>query len=392
MKNLVFVRLSLLGLLLSASACSDSASVGAVRFALDTLPNDRVVARNADVTGPPRWRLVERLRLGSALEEGPSLFGAIGGLAIGDGGEIYVLDSQAAEVRAFSADGTFLRSFGGGGEGPGELANPTGLVWGPEGDLWVLNWSNARYSSYTPSTGEVGREPRRRVSFAQFPWPGRFDVSGRLVDIGLDGAGRTAALRLGEDFVPSDTITLPQPYDDALVTFSRGGQMIASMPEPFAPQPVWAPRPRGGIVVGEGRAYRLHRISFGGDTTLTVEVDRPLAPVAPEEADSAMARFRQMAESLGGATPDRQPSSRETKPAHGGLFVDDQDRTWVVAILPGGLRRWDLFAPDGRLLGQVESDASAGYRLPAVRGSLVAMATEVDGVPSVIVYEMVEGD
>ncbi len=386
----ILTRLGLVGLLVMATACSDGAPAGGEAFVLDTLESGRVVARNADVVGPPRWRLVERLRLGSATEEGPFLFGGIGGVAIGEGGEVYVLDDQAAEIRAFSADGDFLRAFGGSGEGPGELASPTGLVWGPEGDLWVLNWSNARYSSFEPATGEVRREPRRQVGYAEFPWPGMFDASGHLVDVGLDAEGLTAALRLDTAFAPSDTLRLPEPYEDGRVTFSRDGRMIAAMPQPFAAQPVWAPRPQGGIVIGEARDYRLHRVSFDGDTTLTIELDRVPAPVTPEEADSAMAMFRRMAESLGDATPSRQPSPRATKPAHGAVFVDEQDRMWVAATLPGGLRRWDLFGPDGRLLGQVESDGPVGYRILAVRGSLLAMTLELDGVPSVVVYEMVE--
>jgi hypothetical protein len=113
-----------------------------------------------------------------------------------------------------------------------------------------------------------------------------------------------------------------------------------------------------------------------------MELDRPPAAVTRAEADSALAAFRNVAEMAGGARPEREPRVANHKPAHGAVFVDDQDRTWVAS----GRGSWDVFDAAGRYLGPVPSP-SPGY-VRDIRAGHVALATSVDGVPTVIVYEV----
>lgn len=381
---------ALAALLLPVLACgSPDPSVGdGWAGTVDTLPSGRVVVRSS-ASAAVAGTLEERFRLGSLDEPGPDLFGQIAGLALGPQGEVYVFDGQAAEVRVFASDGAFLRSFGREGAGPGELRNGAGLASDQRGTLWVMNWGNARYTGFDPGTGEVVGEARRVIAFASFPWPGGFEGGARLLDVGLDRGGNQAILRLDTAFVPSDTIALPQPRDEDRIVFRQGGVTVASINEPFAPQPAWAPRPGGGIVVGEGAAYRLHRIAFSGDTTLTMELDREPLRVTAAERDSALAMFQEMAVMLGGAVPDRTPTPRGVKPPHGPIFVDDQDRTWVWSVLAdASLPLWDVFDAGGRFLGQVKAPAPPGGLRPVIRGGRMAVATQVNGFPEVVVYEL----
>lgn len=316
-KRTFAARVALVGLL-AACAPADRADPGGWAGSVDTLPDGRVLVRNASA---PRvaWTLKERFRIGSLDEPGPALFGQIAGLHLDAEGGVQVLDGQASEVRAFGPDGTFLRAYGGEGQGPGELRRGAGLAAAADGTLWVMNWGNARYTGFDPQSGAVRREARRVLSFASFPWPGGFEGRRRLLDIGLDASGQPAILRLDTLFVPTDTLPLPQPADGDRVVWRRGALTVASLVEPFAPQPAWAPRPAGGIVLGEGGTYRLHRIAFGGDTTLTIEVAREPVRVTSAERDSAMAVLGEMAAMLGGAVADRSPtpgaSSRPTAPS-----------------------------------------------------------------------------
>lgn len=373
--------------------CGDGDPSGRGEWAgtIDTLPSGRIVVRNPDVPiWEDTWVLREQFRIGSLEVDGPELFGRIGGLELGPSGEIYVLDGQANEIRIFADDGSFLHAFGREGAGPGELKSPGGLTLDSQGTLWLLNWGNGRYSAFDPAAGHVRREARRFMSFASFPWPGAFELGTRLVDVGLNRAGQPVIIRLDTAFVPSDTLPLPEPSPDDRIMFSRGEVLVASMMEPFAPQPAWAPRPRGGIVLSEAAEYRLHRIGFDGDTTLTIELARAPAPVSAAEQDSALTVFEERAASLGGVTADRRPRPRATKPAHGALFVDDQDRTWVRAVLAAGAQpRWDVFGADGRFLSQVVVPDSPGFLRPVLRGNRMAAATQADGVPMVVVYELV---
>jgi hypothetical protein len=393
-RNVALLSTTLSSLLLLSACGGADGPPGGWAGSVDTLETGRIVVHNPDVPAwTEAWMLRERFRLGSMAEEGPELLGQIAGLELGPGGEVYVLDGQASEIRVFGGDGSFQHSFGGWGEGPGELNSPSGLALDAQGTLWVMNWGNGRYSGYDPATGEVSREARRLASFASFPWPGKFEEGRRLIDIGLNQDGEPAILRLDTAFVPADTLGFPEPDDADRIFFRDGSTMVASLLDPFAPRPTWAPRPRGGIVLGEGRAFRIHRVRFTGDTILTMELRREPVETTRAERDSAVAFIEKIAGSLGGAVPDRRPNPRATKPAHGQIFVDDRDRTWVWGVPPaGGTPAWEVFGADGRYLGPVPVPDPPAFLPPVLRGSRMAVASEVDGYPVVIVYDLVQAE
>ena len=377
-------------------ACTESTTLDTTSDwggTIDTLESGRIVVRNPDrpsLAAEGSWTLVERFRVGALDGEGPDVFGDIRDIELGMGGELYVLDSQAAEVRVFGPEGQHLRTMGRQGEGPGELNRPAGLALDPLGTLWVMNWGNARYTGFDPGTGELRREVRRLASFASLPWPGIVDDERRLTDVGLDRGGEPAILRLDTTFVPTDTMVLPRAGEEHLVTFRRGDLRVMSSVDPFAPQPAWAPRPRGGVVLGEGADFRLHRVSFEGDTSMTIELSREPTPVTDQERDSALSAFERTAELADGATPDRSPRVASTKPAHGAIFVDDSDWIWVQVNTGAGVA-WDVIGPDGRYLAQIRAPVPPSFIRPAVRGDRVALVTLTDEVPTVIVFELSTG-
>ena len=379
---------------LTAAGCGDvSRDAPGPLVVVDTASSGRVTVVNL---GDPVWgedeglALREVFRIGALDSDGPDMFGDILDVEFGSDGELYVLDGQAQEVRVFSSQGTYLRTLGGPGQGPGELNRPVGMAVDAGGELWVMNWRNARYTAFAPATGEVSREVRRVASFTSIPWPGLFDADLRLVDMGLGRAGEPVLLRLDTAFAPVDTMPIPQPDQDYVIVFRQNGAMRMSTLDPFAPRPVWAPRPRGGIVVGEDAEYRFHRIEFGGDTTMTFELRREPVRVTAEERDSSIAAFDDMIAEAGGATPDRRPSVPSVKPAHGVIFVDDADRTWVRGYDQADAK-WDVFDSDGRFLGPVSITDWPGFVRPAVRGARIAVATDIGGVPTVVVSELVGG-
>lgn len=387
----IAVSVGVAGLL---GACGGGEAPSGSTVTIDTLPGGRVVVHNPDPAAPgagvERWSLRERLRIGSLDGDGPDVFGQIGALELGADGSIVVLDGQAEEVRVFGPDGTHLRTLGGSGEGPGELSNPAGMDLSDDGVVWVMNWRNARYTAYDVTTGEVVAEPRRPVAFAMFPWPGGVDRNGRLIDVGLDSEGEVAVLRLDSTFTPADTLRLPPESDEYRITFSRGGQMIMSTLDPFAPSQAWAAHPDGGVVLGNGEDYRIHRVGFDGDTLVSADVARNRIPVTAAEGDSALAAFRERMEAAAQAPASRDPRVPENKPAHGPLHVDAQGRTWVVVTTPDGYA-WDVIDAGGRLVATLERPLGTSYLAPAVRDGRLALVMTEGGVPTVVVYDLVPG-
>ncbi len=382
--------LTFLVLVGSLSGCGEAGPDGnAPSLVADTLESGRVMVQVAGVDRAPVWQLREVVRIGATGGDGPDLFGEIRDVELGPGGEVVVLDGQAAEVRVFAGDGAYLRTLGRQGQGPGELNAPAGMTLDRAGNVWVMNWRNARYTAFDLQSGEPFQEHQRLASFAAIPWPGAFS-EGRLVDVGLDRNGDPAILLLDGSFVPRDTLPFPRADPGFQILIRRGDTPMMSVLEPFAPQPAWSPAPEG-IVIGEGGRYRLHSVGFDGDTTRTVEVSVPGVPVSAAERDSVLADFRELVESNGG-TPERQPRVPDEKPPIGAVLVDGDDRIWVRrGVAAGAAPRWDVIGPDGGVLAGVGLPDGMDGVLRAVSGGRVAVQTDLEGVPTVIVYEIVGG-
>jgi hypothetical protein len=358
---------------------------------IDTLASGRILVRNPDTplwSAAERPRAVELFRLGQLDGPEPDVFGEVRDIELGEAGELIVLDGQAAEIRVFDAEGRHQRSFGRQGQGPGELNRPAGMTLDANGSLWVMNWGNSRYSAFDPLTGESVTERRRLASFTMLPWSGRFDRAGGLIDFGLstgEQGGNAVILRTDTAFVPVDTLPLPTADERYRISFVQDGTMRMSTFDPFAPRPTFAPT-SSGIVVGEGDAVALHRIDFTGDTVMSVMIERSPKPVTDVERDSALAAFEERVEEFG-IEPDRRPRVPSVKPAHGAIFVDAEDRIWVRrAAEPNGGAAWDVIDAAGTYLGVVEVPVRPGAVSPVFRDGRLAIVTNVDGVPTVVVY------
>ncbi|GAB4321325.1 MAG: 6-bladed beta-propeller [Candidatus Sumerlaeia bacterium] len=137
---------------------------------------------------------------------GPEAVQRPAGLAVaeaaagGSGGEVFVADVLAHDVKVFDFSGRRLRTLGRYGGGQGEFNFPTHLVMGPDGLLYVTDSMNFRVQVLTPdgrfvrAVGTLGDAP------GQFSKPKgvAVDETGRLIAVeGLysvlvifDGQGR----------------------------------------------------------------------------------------------------------------------------------------------------------------------------------------------------------
>lgn len=214
-------RLSALALgswLAIGTAGCESAPGGASEWtvSLDVLPNgaSHVVNTPPAAGEAPTWWIEEDLRIGSFDEPGPTSFGEVLGIAVLEDGRVALLETQSQEVRIFSPEGAHLATFGGEGEGPGELRGGFGLMLTPAGLLCVPDYRNARMSVFHPSEGFVRTLPLKLLRRG-YVWSGVMDAEGRVLKPStLMDEARSPVLRVYDsEMTLVDSLPLPRGPD-----------------------------------------------------------------------------------------------------------------------------------------------------------------------------------
>jgi len=93
-------------------------------------------------------QLKELWQVGGDSDAEGEAFGSIYDLTVDADGNVYILDGQAVEVRMFSHDGAYIRTFGREGEGPGEFRYPMGVVMLPDQRMAVYQSSPPRLMAF----------------------------------------------------------------------------------------------------------------------------------------------------------------------------------------------------------------------------------------------------
>lgn len=387
-----------LALAVAGAACGDPGDAGdgaGWTGAVDTLSNGVVRVSNPARgvwTDAERWSLVEDLRLGTGSGTGPELFGVAYALAVDAEGRMHVLDTQAPEVRVFGPGGRHLGTFGGHGDGPGELQQPRGLAAGPDGRVWIVDLANHRYAVIDSTGNLVDERPRfgqGRVS----PWPGTILSDGRVIDVDLsfvDGRpSRTFTLYSSEG---DSLATVPVPdYERPLFTHTTDGRTM-SAPVPFTGRTHHAWDPEGGLWVGMSEEYRVAHISLQGDTTRVIRRESEPVPVNAAEKDAVVQAMNWFTDQGGRVEKSRIPDEH---PAFSRINVDREGYLWVSPTTPRQEEVtaetvntprpsvFDVFDPEGRYLGRLR----AGLPLirPVITGShIYGLTADERGVQYVV--------
>ena len=350
---------------LVVAACG-GASAGDTSAAVDTLPGGAVRVSNLEPAWTPEtaWRLEEDLRLGTAGEERPEeQFADLRAVLADSSGTIYILESQAQEVRVFRSDGTFSHRIGRRGRGPGELWGAGGLNLGPDGRLWVWDPGQAGYSVFERVGRFVTRHPRLEPSVV-LPWRGEFGPDGHLYDWGIEFPGRESGLtapqvrftpvRVSKDFASIDSLPPIALHREA------SGNIGAI---PFTPRLTFFQDRSGGVWFANTGEYTVRRRTLEGDTTLVLSLPATPAAVTDAERDSALDAIQR--------APPRFRFEREdipaTKPVLHRLFGDGAGHVFAVVEeegVPAG-SALDVFAHDGRYLGRLDLPRPMVLPIPA---------------------------
>lgn len=362
---------------------------------IDTLSDGRVVVTNPQTESwdsAGRWRIVEEIRIGSDDGDSPEVFGRIGALATDSVGRIWVFEAQDQVIKVFDRSGKFVRSVGRRGGGPGEFANAAGIEALPDGRMVVFDHQNARVSWFD-SAGKFLSSVKLSGGIQVFPWPGRLDRYGFLHDIASASRGvrpgtfGLALVRYDQTMVPLDTVVMPQ-WQGTSNTFdldmSGGGSIRASVP--YSEGQLSRLGPDGTVWAVLTGSYELLQINREGDTARLVTKPFTPVPVTDLEKDTAIARLKWFTDQGGKVDRGRIPN---TKPIVQDFIVADDGYLWIqkaTADTSLNGRRFDLFDPEGRFLGEVSIPfvMSLSPRPKVTSEFLIATTQDEDGIPYVV--------
>ncbi|MGD2069913.1 MAG: 6-bladed beta-propeller [Gemmatimonadota bacterium] len=364
------IRCASLAALAVSTACGGASDADGTRT-VRTVVGDTTIVRTI---GPGAWgdsvALVEEVRIGVLEGSEEYQFGQIVDLAVDPEGGIYVFDSQVPALRYYAAGGSYVRTVGGEGQGPGEYLDASLGI--------VIRRSDGRV---------VMRDPRNmRLNVYE---PDGTPSDSWRVDSGLFTS--RATLRDTADQLYLKILTGPPepnaPWPVALQHLDPQGRVVDTLAPPvlpdeptgpggtFAPSKAWDFSPLGGFVVGVTDTYRIEHHRPDG-SVLRIERDADPVPIHPEEKAEHEARNAWIEETQGRFMTSELPPVPDVKPVFSRLIVGEEGRIWVRRYTEAARDRtvevpdepdpdvpppvtwrapavYDVFEPDGAFLGSV---------------------------------------
>jgi hypothetical protein len=383
-------------LLAFVAACGGERVV-ARAVGVDTLASGALHVRNTGEglwarEGAPPWELIEELRIGRVNGNTPDVFGQARSVVPDAAGRIWVLDSQAAELRLFDADGRFVRTVGGKGDGPGQLggATPPCAFRGPGDEIWTEE-PRRRWQRFDSAGKLIGQHAITSVlACATRVWrpDGRLLVTTARQD---PATGEARALFVlheprSDSLIPRDTFPAPELPPSRMIVWARtGGADRSERVLPFWPRAFSIVAPSGQLWISDGgSAYAIRQQTIAGDTIMVVE--RAYEPVPIDEAVRQRAIEEFQPEGMvaeGGFDPNQVP---RVYPPFDGFHVGADGTLWVRRTLAGGVGALDVFTADGEYLGEAGiPDDFGGITLHyATADKLYGIARDALGVQYVV--------
>jgi len=366
--------------------------------------------------GPTEFVLQRDWRIGD-LDDRRYAFTDMVSLGLGEDGSLYLTQRGVPEVWVFDSEGSFVRKFGGYGNGPGEFQQPS-FVGEVRDTVWVTDAFGSRLSLFNkegrflrsiqfvvPPTrvldepvGFFPLRPRIRLTDGTIlSWPGVSlgmlpdrDIHAPLVAFDEDG-----------DQVRTLARYLLRRYQ-LIVNYGNGGAALRQ--HPLNGSEVFAVDPRGDHVTfalssdDQPDAMVVTRISASGDTMYRRELRVDPIPVTDALLDGLARRESQ--KDLGGTiTPAKFFSAYRSAlekdrpdfvPAAVEILVGADGGAWIRRARDlSGSDRWVILSRDGSRAGTL--DVADTVRLLLVSTDAV-WAEEKDelGIPYLVRYSVVE--
>lgn len=356
----------------------------------------------------PTWKAEHVARAGAV--DGRGSLSSVFHVEVGPGGEILVAQASPPGIAVFDSTGTYLRTVGRSGGGPGEFRSLGRIGW--TGDtLWAIEPgrlhlfdSDLRFArTITPIVPDAPI-PRMRI------FPGPLLADGSILGIPASFGGAQPVpepiMLLAQDGSLRRVLAEVSP-EGKVAELDVGRSRPVRVQHPWADAPLWTVEPEGrsvliverrAAVAAERAAFRLVRIGLDGDTLLDRAV--PYAPM-PVGAAARERVYRRLVERFAGdegsgdtaAEVERRIRSElETPPFHPpvtGLVVGRDGTLWLRREQPeADSVDWQVLDQEGDELGRVRLPSDLTV-YTAERRRLWGLSRDSLDVPFVEVYRLV---
>ena len=320
--------------------------------------------------GTPAWEWVEEYRVGGMTADTDAQFGQVApiGIDLDADGNLYVADMQAQNIRAFGPDGSYLRTFGSPGQGPGEIGQQLVAAFVVGDELWAADVGNMRVGRWALDGTMESPFPLDLTSGIPIRWD---ELAGDRVVIQLRGFDMT-----GQGAAPEEDalVSFDGAISDTLAMLPAGESfsMAGGVPQFrfFEAEPSWDAALDGRLIYAMNSDYRIE--VRAADGTLERIVTRPFEPRPVTEGDQrTMSNAIRDLMTDQGAPPQAvelimsQATFAETYPAFLQVLAGPSETLWVQQFATAeelgesedfdmqnlGSDRWDIFDSEGRYLG-----------------------------------------
>ena len=301
------------------------------------------------------------------------IFNVVGTVRLSDG-RIVIADG-APRLLVLDSMGTYLETWGGPGDGPGEFRRISWIQLVPGDSIVVYDSRMARVHFFTGDGDHASQPTLRRQT---------------LVGRSRDGSWISRRFQPQPPSVPEDGVTPPRDVmvlsheadgsGEQLLGTLEGGEEIV-LPTGsiyFGLHPLRELRVAvgpGEVYATSGRRFEIQVYDLNGGPGRVLSWTSPLVPLTPQIMVDAI-----VADGGSVRVEDIPPLSEDqTLPTISGLVVDREGNVWAELYDPelGNARTWSVFEPAGQLLAEVTMpprfrpyDIGADFVLGVIRDQL----------------------
>ncbi|MDH3217245.1 MAG: 6-bladed beta-propeller [Candidatus Krumholzibacteria bacterium] len=302
-------------------------------------------------------KLKELWRLGGDTDDEDEFFGVISQILGADDGSVFILDTQLAQIKVYSADGDYLRTIGREGEGPGEFRFPVGMFFDGDGNVGVMQVQPGKIVLLTPEGEPAGEHPVPKSpdgSFLQL-------VGGQAGAGNLVLAAAVNAFSEGK-FEQTRYLASVGPNGDETARYCQDKRNIETA-NAVLDDMEWDTFDRRWVVAQDGRVfavtqypdYRIEVWNPDGTVNRVIEREYTHRKRTAEEKEIITNLMNIFARQIPNCTVRITDNTKDIE----SIFVRDDGSMWVLSSAgsrdnpDGSIGVFDVFDAEGRFVRQV---------------------------------------